>query len=1010
LGAHLHTSSASRRSSAVALALPSGLIGVALVVGGLLGVGPGAPRVGTGVGLVVGALALAARVRAGEATPPGARALAVAASACAAALLAAELSARAPGLAGRSSAVGLLAAAAGIALASSGDRVRARRGAQVAGAGAALAAVNLVGYAYGSDSLAGILGGTASDPLGALGVLLLGLGAATSRRGFWLARVAAGRTLGAAHVRRALPALLGIPFATGLAAGLAARAGLLSVPTAFALLALACMAALVAAAARHGRRLDQLARERLRLESLFRRTFETAAVGFAHVDVEGRWLRVNDRLCEIVGRAREELRGASIHELTHADDRDGARAVYESLARGEIDSHRAERRFLRKQGGVVWVETVLSAERDRAGRVEHLVAVVQDISERKRAEAALDLVRHALDASSDGLVIVSAARPEGEIVFVNRAFERITGYDATEAVGRGWDLIGRRGSGDPPLEALCERMRRENGITLHFRSRRKSGADYVAEIRLAPVADGQSGAVTHYVGVLVDATDRLAAVAERERLLGEAISAREEAERAGRAKDEFLALVSHELRSPLGVVASWLPMLRSDARLDLRERAAAVIERNVALLSRLIGDLLDASRMASGKLDIDRRPFELVGVVSAAVAALHPAARDRELVLEFRADDGELFVVGDAERMDQVVHNLVRNAIKFTPPGGRIDVEVRRAGQEVWLTVADTGQGIAPELLPTVFARFRQRDGGPRGVGGGLGLGLSIVRRLVELHEGRVEVASEGRGCGARVEVRLPLAPAPVVAAERVEAVAHGSLEGLRVLLLEPDRAAAEALALVLEAADAEVSWVRAADDARTPGTAPAPDAIVAAFDAAPEDAAELVRAAKARHKAPLAVALSTDRGAEARARAHEAGFDALLARPFDPARLVHLLRSLRERRRTRVLVVDDDRDAADSLALLLERHGFAATAAYGAEEALREASRRAPDAVVTDVRLGDGRGTDVARTLRARGGRMRVVAVTGSAAHELGDEAGLFDAVVQKPVAPGTLVEALRG
>jgi DNA-binding response OmpR family regulator len=294
-------------------------------------------------------------------------------------------------------------------------------------------------------------------------------------------------------------------------------------------------------------------------------------------------------------------------------------------------------------------------------------------------------------------------------------------------------------------------------------------------------------------------------------------------------------------------------------------------------------------------------------------------------------------------------------------------------------------------------------------MGSGLGLGLWIVRRLVELHEGSVEIASEGRGRGTRVEVRLPLAPAPVVAAGRAEAVPHGSLERLRVLLLEPDRAVAEALALVLEAADAEVSWVRAAEEARAPGAAPAPDAIVAAFDAAPEEAAELVRAAKARRQPPVAVALSTERTAEARARAHEAGFDALLARPFDPARLVHLLRSLREHRRTRVLVVDDDRDAADALALLLERHGFAASAAYGAEAALREASRRAPDAVVTDLRLGDGRGSDVARALRARGGRLRVVAVTGSELEDLGDEAALFDAFVRKPVAPGALVEMLR-
>jgi PAS domain S-box-containing protein len=699
--------------------------------------------------------------------------------------------------------------------------------------------------------------------------------------------------------------------------------------------------------------------------------------------------------------------------VTHPDEQATARAVHEALAGGRIDSHRGERRFRTKQGLDVWVELVVSAERDGAGRVQHLVAVAQDVSERKRTEAELGLVRRALEGSSDGVLIVSTRRREGEIVFVNPAFERITGYGAEEAVGRGWDLLGEAAADQPSADELCARTRRHEALSLLLRGRRKDGERYWSELRLAPVADARTGEVEHLVGVLDDVTERLGAVAERERLLGEAVSAREEAERAGRAKDEFLAFVSHELRSPLGVVASWLPMLRADARPELRERAAGAIERNVALLSRLIGDLLDASRIASGKLEIERSPFELVELVRTAVGALEPSARERGVALHFGAEPEEIVVVGDAERIEQVVHNLVDNAIKFTPEGGRIDVAVRQRGERVELEVRDTGEGIAPELLPTVFSRFRQGAGGPRGTGRGLGLGLAIVQHLAELHGGSAEAESAGPGCGTRVRVELPAALGLHGTARRRAGAADASLDGLCVLLLEPDRPAAEALALALEAAEAEVAWVRSAAEALVQGDALVPDVVVAAFDTLPEDAAELLAGLRAPGRCPrppVAVALSTERTPDARRRAREAGFDAWLTRPFDPVRLIEAIRSLWRKEPPHLLVVDDDRDAADALALLLERSGFEVHRAYGAREAFELARRLRPRAVVTDLRLGGGGdGAALARALRAHDTSVRLIAATGSGRDDLGADAALFDALLQKPVALQQLLELLR-
>ena len=636
--------------------------------------------------------------------------------------------------------------------------------------------------------------------------------------------------------------------------------------------------------------------------------------------------------------------------------------------------------------------------------------MVQDISERYRTASELGLLQRALACSVDGVVILAGRRPEGDIVYVNPAFTRITGYSAEEAIGQGWQLLGEPGLDQPSLEELCGAMRHDEGRTLLLRNRRKDGERFWSEIRLAPVAHVRSGAVTHYIGVLEDVTARLEAAADRERLLTGAVAAREEAERAGRAKDEFFALVSHELRSPLSAVASWLPMLRRDARPEVQRQAVGVVERNVALLARLIGDLLDASRIASGKLEIERCVLDLAEVMRTAVAALEPAARERGVALSFRSAPEAAFVDGDADRLDQMVRNLIDNALKFTPAGGRVDVSLESRGDRLALQVADTGEGILPELLPSVFDRFRQGASGPRGPARGLGLGLAIVRHLVELHGGRVEAQSDGPGRGTRVCIELPAVAAPERGAPRSDGERAPSLEGVCVLLLEPDRVSAEALALALEAADAEVAWVRGADEALAQGDALEPEAMVANIDALPSEAEKLLRGMRERQaaRAPVAVALSTDDTPASRRRARDAGFDAYLARPFDPDRLIVTIRSLLGRPR-RVLVVDDDRDAADSLAMLLARRGFEVERAYGAAQALELARRFEPAVVITDLRLGNGHGAELARSLHALGRPLRVIAASGGSREDLGPEGRLFDGFVRKPVDLAALVSLLR-
>jgi signal transduction histidine kinase len=261
--------------------------------------------------------------------------------------------------------------------------------------------------------------------------------------------------------------------------------------------------------------------------------------------------------------------------------------------------------------------------------------------------------------------------------------------------------------------------------------------------------------------VLSAAVERARGEEERARLLRGEQEARREAEDASRAKDEFLAMVSHEMRTPLGVILGWSKFLREDgADEQTRSRALEMIERNAGLQKRLVEDLIDVSRIVSGKLRVESRLIELAPVVEDAVAAVALSAQTKGIRIQVVHSRETGQVLGDPERLQQVVWNLLSNAVKFTPTGGRVEVRVERVGTSAQITVSDTGRGIDADLLPHVFERFRQDESAGAGRRRGLGLGLSIVRHLVEAHGGTVEAESAGAGRGATFRVRLPLSPA----------------------------------------------------------------------------------------------------------------------------------------------------------------------------------------------------------------------------------------------------------
>jgi signal transduction histidine kinase/ActR/RegA family two-component response regulator len=372
----------------------------------------------------------------------------------------------------------------------------------------------------------------------------------------------------------------------------------------------------------------------------------------------------------------------------------------------------------------------------------------------------------------------------------------------------------------------------------------------------------------------------------------------EEAETANRLKDEFLATVSHELRTPLNTVLGWARMLKSN-ELDQERAAHALdtIERNATGLARIIDDLLDVSRIVAGTLQLDHYPVNVPAITQAAVDAVRPLAAAKRIQLQLSlAPSATELVSGDAGRLQQVVVNLLTNAIKFTPENGRVDVSVKRAGPNLELVVEDTGEGMSADFLPHVFDRFRQADGATTRRHTGLGLGLAIVRQLVELHGGTVRAESSGPGKGARFTVCLPILTSPLVRElwtrtdEGQKAPSLQRLDGLHVLVVEDNADGREVMIMMLERAGARATAVGSVKEALEAVESLRPDALVSDIGLPDEDGYALIRRIRSREAERggflPAVAMTGYVRTEDRARVLAAGFQVHVPKPINPVEL----------------------------------------------------------------------------------------------------------------------------
>jgi PAS domain S-box-containing protein len=543
---------------------------------------------------------------------------------------------------------------------------------------------------------------------------------------------------------------------------------------------------------------------------------------------------------------------------------------------------------------------------DANGLPYAVCGIATDITDRKRAEEALraseERFRSLVEQASDGIFIADL---EGKYTDANRSACQMLGYTREELIGKKiTDLIPPEDL--PRLEEVRTSQLMGEVHVGEWRLKRKDGNYLPVEISAKIFQDGRWKAIVR------DITDRKQADAEREELLAREQKAREVAEAANRSKDEFLAVVSHELRSPLNAMLGYARLLRYGP-LDAQKvrQAIEIIERSGKAQSQLIDDLLDTARIISGNLKLDVGPVDLIAVIREAVQTIYPAADAKGISLQADITSEVGQITGDPGRLQQVIWNLLSNAVKFTPAGGRVELRLERIDPHVCIIVSDTGEGISPDFLPFIFDRFRQADASSVRRYGGLGLGLALVKYLVELHGGTIEGMSAGAGLGATFKVMLPVraVSSPLGEAEGAP-VAVSSLDeiptlaGVRALVVDDESDARELVKSALEHYGADVVAVSSAAEAYeliTAATArgpyDAPNVIVSDLGMPEEDGFSLLRRVRewerGRSRYTPAVALTAYGRVEDRVRALMAGFQSHVAKPVEPAELIVVIANL---------------------------------------------------------------------------------------------------------------------
>ncbi|MEO7189562.1 MAG: PAS domain S-box protein [Vicinamibacterales bacterium] len=627
-------------------------------------------------------------------------------------------------------------------------------------------------------------------------------------------------------------------------------------------------------------------------------------------DLNGTIKSFNPAAERMFGYAPSEIIGQSVLRLIPSDLQQEEYEILARLRRGErIDHYETVR--VSKDGRRIDVSLTVSPVRGPDGMVVGASKIARDITDRKRAAAQIaqqqEWFRVTLNSIGDAVI---ASDCDGNVTFLNHEAERLTGWSGADAVGRSlasvFHIVNEetRQAVENPAQKVLE-LGQVVGLANHTILIARGGTEWPIADSAAPIVEPH-GKTIGVVLVFRETTELMAhqqrmrlAAEERERLLHSERAARTEAERANRVKDDFVAMVSHELRTPLNAILGWADLLRSGS-LDAatQQHGLEVLSRNTRLQAQLISDLLDVSRIVSGKLRLELQSADLEQVVRNSVEALETAAAGKEIELQARFESDPPIIVGDPARLQQIVLNLVSNAIKFTPSSGRVTVALRTTGDVAEITVTDTGIGIRPELIPDLFERFRQGSSMTTRQHGGLGLGLSITKHLTELHGGSIHAWSDGPDKGATFKVQLPLertgevATRPLQLDDDVTAqAAHDvSFAGMTILVVEDDPDTRDLVRRLLEAHRAEVLVAASAPEALELLVSKPPDMLVSDIGLPDVDGYELMarlRKMDGPESRIPAIALTAFARSEDRTRALAAGFSAHVAKPVEPTELL---------------------------------------------------------------------------------------------------------------------------
>jgi PAS domain S-box-containing protein len=662
----------------------------------------------------------------------------------------------------------------------------------------------------------------------------------------------------------------------------------------------------------------QAEKERERLADQRQLALDAARMGWWHYDPETKIASFDRRYCEIFGVSGHQRANEEILKRLHPDDLRAVWAKVEAaLNPADPKPYSAQYRILHDDGAVRWVEAHGAATFEGTGserKAVRFVGTVADITDQKKAETETRASEAAFRQLADAMPqIVWAAGPNGVLDYYNRRwFEYIAIPQSQANESTVWDRYVHPDDLPRVGETWQASLRSGEKYHTEFRVRGGDGEYRWFLVRAEPVRDG-TGSIVRWFGTCTDIDAMKRMTQERESLLGSERAARAEAERAGRMKDEFLATLSHELRTPLNAILGWATILDGGKsnEADLRDGLAA-IQRNARAQTQIIEDLLDMSRIVSGKVRLDVQQVDLSDVLRSSVDSVRPAAEAKGVRIRALLDPHAGPVSGDPARLQQVFWNLLTNAVKFTLKGGQVQVLLERVNSHLEASVADTGEGIRPEFLPHVFDRFRQADASTTRRHGGLGLGLSIVKQLVELHGGTVRVKSPGAGKGSTFTIVLPLTvvhPEPpseeTLDRRHPEAPSEGSADadqclrliGVRVVVVDDEPDARALIKRLLEECDAIVRTAASANEAMELIAAECPDVLVSDIGMPHEDGYALIRRVRAlgTHQAAdiPAVALTAYARTEDRVRAIRAGFQAHVVKPVEAIELIAVVASL---------------------------------------------------------------------------------------------------------------------